>query len=87
MSMITIKQVLRETTKWEYTNHDYILGADGKCVAFRKAGDTRWQQFKKPLMFSKKGRSFQKLKEKPEEFVKPFMEKREVESVLTEFMS
>lgn len=70
--MQEIKQVIRETTEWDHVNHDYILGPGGKMIGYRKAGGDEWEVFKKPLSFSKSGRKFIKLKEKPSVFVEPF---------------
>ena len=83
-----IKQVLRETTDWEFSNNDYLLGPQGKMIGYRRNGDTAWQIFKKPLSFSKRGRSFIKLKETPAEFVEPFMpEIKNKQYSILEFMS
>ena len=72
-------QMLREKTSWtsckhEVTNMDYLIQEDGRCVAIRKFGDDQpWQKFTRPMPFSKRWRSFTKLKEAvPTEFVAPF---------------
>lgn len=72
-------QILREKTSWSsvehnVTNMDYLINDQQKMVAIRKFGDNQpWQKFSKPMSFSKRYRSFQKLKEPvPTEFVKPF---------------
>jgi hypothetical protein len=84
--MIDIKQVLRETTDWNFSNHDYLLGPGGKLIGYRRDGDTGWQIFKKPLSFSKRGRSFIKLKETPTEFIEPYAVNLNPRKSLMEFM-
>lgn len=71
-------QILREKTKWvscQYTpkNMDYLLNDDGRLIAVRRIGDgEKWQKFSKPMQFSKRWRSFTKLREPmPTEFIKP----------------
>lgn len=65
-------QVLRETTNWRYPNHDYAINDKGMLFAFRRKGDKDWQKFSKPKNFSRRLRSFKKLKEVPDNFVTPF---------------
>ena len=71
-------QMLREKTDWakakhRVTNMDYLLQDDGRLIAIRKFGDEHWQKFSAPKQFSKRWRSFTKLKEPiPTEFIKPF---------------
>ena len=71
-------QILREKSSWEkapyrVTNMDYLLNDDGRLIAIRKFDDEHWQKFSKPKQFSKRWRSFTKLKEPiPTEFIKPY---------------
>lgn len=90
-------QLLRETTNWDcqynVPNFDYLLeaGAGARLLAFRRSENHPWEKFDKPRLFSKKHRSFKKLKGPiPTEFVRPISinveEKREHQS-LEFFMS
>jgi len=54
-------EILRETTT-DLPQHDYIVAGD-KMLAYRKWSTGEWAVFKKPMSFSKKGRTFSKLKE------------------------
>jgi len=64
-------EVIREITKWKYDNHDYMINDDGKLIAFRRASETEWQKFKKPMFFDKRYRKFNKLNEVPTDFIEP----------------
>jgi len=42
--------------------HTYYLNKEGKCVAYKKCGESDIQTFKKPLSFSKSYRQFDKVR-------------------------
>lgn len=58
-------EYLQETTDWDcgynVANHTYLIQA-GKMHGYIKAGTDRVILFTKPLFFSKKGRTFKKVK-------------------------
>lgn len=71
-------QLLRETTKWDcgykVKNFDYLLepGVGARLLAFRRSEDSPWEKFDKPRLFSKKNRTFEKIKGPiPTEFIDP----------------
>ena len=60
-----VKQILIETTDWSdalarIPNHTYYLNKDGKAVAYMKEGTDEIIEFKKPMMFDKRYRTFKK---------------------------
>jgi hypothetical protein len=73
-----VSKIIREITEWpdvEYTpvNHDYLVLADGRCIAVRKAGTEEWEKFSRPLNFSRSHRRFKTLKEEePAHFIEPY---------------
>jgi len=54
-------EILRETTEWEFPNNTYALHK-GQLVGYRKPSDLKFTRFQKPLNFSKKRRTFVKIK-------------------------
>lgn len=57
-------QYLKETTDWggSASNHTYIFEGT-KCVGYIPEGSTEQRFFKKPsVQFSKRGRTFEKVK-------------------------
>lgn len=59
-------QILKEVTNWgDYNvpNHTYILGLNGKCLAYAK-NHTELTVFDKPLTFTKTRRKFETKKVK-----------------------
>lgn len=59
-------QILKETTKWvdqSIPNHTYILGLNGKCVAYAR-NHTDLFIFNKPISFTKTRRKFETKKVK-----------------------
>ena len=55
-------EILRETTH-DLPKHDYAVEGD-KMLAYKKWSAGEWVVFKKPMSFSKKGRTFSTLKDK-----------------------
>jgi len=67
-------QILKEITKWDSNipNHTYVLGLNGKCVAYApNHGDLI--ELEKPLAFTKTRRKFETKKVK--EYLKYFENK------------
>jgi len=60
--MNDIKEMLQETTDWEFPGHVYLLNEAGKLKGYIKKDHDDIVWFKKPLSFSKRGRKFRKLK-------------------------
>lgn len=58
-------KVVQEVTEWEVDtpNHIYVLGDDGKLIAYSADEGKSFFTFGKPLMFDKKHRKFKKLSE------------------------
>lgn len=56
-------KVLKETTKWDckQSNHTYLVD-DNKMIAYIIDGTTEPVFFKNPIMFNRKGRTFDTLK-------------------------
>jgi len=57
-----IKEMLQETTDWEFPGHVYLLNEAGKLNGYIKKDRNDIVWFKKSLSFSKRGRKFRKLK-------------------------
>lgn len=53
-------QVLREITEWETNtpNHTYVLGVNGKCIAYQIDHTGPVIELKRPLSFTKTRRKF-----------------------------
>lgn len=59
-----IKEILKETTDWEFPNHTYALNHAGKLVAYIKENEEDVIFLKKAIFFSKSKRKFRKIKDK-----------------------
>jgi len=59
-------QILKETTKWDTNipNHTYVLGVNGKCIAYQVNSTGPLQELKTPLSFTKTRRKFETKKVK-----------------------
>lgn len=56
--------LVKETTKWDggYKNHVYLLSDDmSYMIGYFKFGSKEYMQFKKPLRFDKRHRTFKVL--------------------------
>ena len=51
-------KVLKETTKWDYPNHTYILNDKGRLVGYIPFSKTKPSWFSKPMSFYKSRRTF-----------------------------
>lgn len=56
-------KTLQETTKWQHTNHIYIVSDDKFLVhGYIKLGNTEPTMFSKPMKFDVRKRTFKELK-------------------------
>jgi hypothetical protein len=51
-------QILKETTKWDCPNHTYVLGKNGKLIAYQPVGG-ELQILTTPISFQKARRTFE----------------------------
>lgn len=70
-------KIIREQTDWDKSpydvhNSDYLIGDDGRLLAFRRVGEEKWQKFSRSLYFNRGRRRFKTLKEEiPTNFIEP----------------